>query len=206
MRKGLRVIRTVLLCMCILSISGCATIFRGRQQSFDFSELPNGTEVTVYGAQAEPVYQGEASESVELPRKISLTERARYRALLEHPDYLPRQVLLEPVDSVAGRFLSQVPLIVSLGAMSILVATAPMETAGDTDLTIPALVGVGGLLGQIVDQSTGSHVTYRPTSVAVELAPLSRVDSDRILTIDDMIQRSTPLASNDVQARTGGAP
>lgn len=216
MRKGLRVIRTVLLCTCIFSISGCATIFRGTQQTFDFRELPQGTEVTVYGAQPEPVYQGEANESVELPRKISLTERARYRAVFEHPDFHSRYILLEPVDSTAAAFLSQIPLVFSLGAwftaLAAWVDDAPAP--GDPfapepdppDATLAALGLLGWVVGLVIDSSTGSYVTYRPTSVAVELPPLSRVDSDRFLTIDDMIRQSTPLASNDTQARTGGAP
>lgn len=180
--------------MSIFSLSGCATVFRGTEHTFDFGDLPDQTEVTVFGRDADPVFQGNATEPVSLRRKESAFESARYRVVFEHPDYQSRQFVLEPEPASGatllsfGSFLLSLILGVSLASE---VETNDGSFSSEPDTTednsaAGVLLFVGGIAAYFVDGVSGSWVTYRPTDAEVELVPIASQEAYRLYDINDL--------------------
>ncbi|TVQ23530.1 MAG: hypothetical protein EA383_13805 [Spirochaetaceae bacterium] len=180
MRRYVRVVSTIVLLAVGFTLSGCATIVRGTQDSVTVGGVPDGSRLTVYGAENEILYNGPASEPVRLRRQLGLATYGRYRAQIEHPDFEPRNVLLETDDAFAGALLTTVPFLGWLISVGILAAqdqeADPFDPDDEVSASVELLVAAAGItavVGFFVDVFTGSHFRLRPTEPTVEMVPRS---------------------------------
>lgn len=135
-------------------LSGCATIFRGRSDTVDFGTAPGGSHVTIYGPDNSILFDGPADESIELRRTTGFLERARYRALIEHPDYVSRDILLDTRRSMGGTLLA---------GLSLLMFVAFVQSVGGE---VPALLALGAYG---FDVYTGARFRLQPAEPSIEM-------------------------------------
>ena len=172
-------------------LSGCATIFRGRSDTVDFGTAPGGSHVTIYGPDNSILFDGPADESIELRRTTGFLERARYRALIEHPDYVSRDILLDTRRSMGGTLLGIAPFVAFVISAAIAQAIYDAEASdglffednngnGGNDIPVESdaefvasLVASGFFLttavGYLVDTFTGARFRLQPAEPSIEM-------------------------------------
>lgn len=180
MNRYARIVPVILLIAVGFTLSGCATILRGTQDSFTVSDVPDDARLTVYGAENEVLYDGPAGEPVRLRRQLGLATHGRYRAQIDHPEFESRNVLIETDDAFAGALLTTVPFIVWLASVGVLAAQDMDADSFDPDdgpsasvELLVAAAGITAVVGFFVDVFSGALFRLRPTEPAVEMVPVS---------------------------------
>ena len=77
-------VRTLMIALLSLALTGCASIINGRSQSVDFESTPSGVDLSVGGLKATT------------PAKLTLTRKETYTATFTKADFPDRTVTLEP--------------------------------------------------------------------------------------------------------------
>lgn len=96
MRRARTMVHILLLSVAVAAVTGCATIFSGRNATIRMEGIPEGTELSVVNQNNEVVYEGAVPEQLKLRRMVAIREAARYRMRFDHPDYYPRDVIIDP--------------------------------------------------------------------------------------------------------------
>lgn len=90
----------------LFMLTGCLTMTGGRRQRVRMEGFPEGTHVTVVDQENQVVYEGDVPKYVRLKRFVQISEAARYRLRFEHPDYVPRDILVDPKARRSMRLLN----------------------------------------------------------------------------------------------------
>ena len=100
------IMKKVMAFIALLILSGCATIFEGKNQPITIRTTPEAASITITNRAGEKVHVGTTPSTVTLARGVGYFKSESYTVNIYKEGYLPRQITL--TGTVNGWYLANI--------------------------------------------------------------------------------------------------